>query len=80
MAIIALFLTCSKYQTFKNPKPALLEKLRESGPVPGDENGKKRGGEESAKKKKRVDKGVFCTAARLSALILICDNRLTWIN
>jgi transcription initiation factor TFIID/TFIIF subunit len=47
--------------TFKNPKPALLEKLRETGPVPGDENGlKKRGaaGEESAKKKKRVDKNV----------------------
>jgi hypothetical protein len=35
--------------------------LRETGPVPGDENGlKKRGaaGEESAKKKKRVDKNV----------------------
>ena len=31
--------------------------LRESGPVPGDENGKKRG-DESAKKKKRPDKGV----------------------
>ncbi|MCJ1411863.1 hypothetical protein MMC19_005955 [Ptychographa xylographoides] len=43
--------------TFKNPKPALLERLRESGPVPGDENGKKRG-EESAKKKKRPEKGV----------------------
>ncbi|KAJ5678008.1 Transcription initiation factor TFIID subunit 14 [Penicillium maclennaniae] len=47
---------------FKNPKPALLEKLRETGPVPGDENGmkNKRGatGEESAKKKKRTDKNV----------------------
>ncbi|MCJ1478808.1 hypothetical protein MMC13_007492 [Lambiella insularis] len=43
--------------SFKNPKPALLEKLRESGPVPGDENGKKRG-DESAKKKKRPDKGI----------------------
>ncbi|MCJ1247742.1 hypothetical protein MMC30_004957 [Trapelia coarctata] len=42
---------------FKNPKPALMERLRDSGPVPGDENGKKRG-DESAKKKKRPDKGV----------------------
>ncbi|OJJ50960.1 hypothetical protein ASPZODRAFT_138085 [Penicilliopsis zonata CBS 506.65] len=45
--------------TFKNPKPALLALLRESGPVPGDENGVKSkraaGGEESAKKKKKVD-------------------------
>ncbi|MCJ1420594.1 hypothetical protein MMC32_006952 [Xylographa parallela] len=53
----------NRYETkhvvaFKNPKAALLEKLRESGPVPGDENGKKRTGEESAKKKKRVDKGI----------------------
>lgn len=38
--------------------------LRESGPVPGDENGIKHkrpaGGEESAKKKKRTDKNVSC--------------------
>ena len=36
--------------------------LRESGPVPGDENGIKSkragGGEESSKKKKKVDKNV----------------------
>ncbi|KAJ5527261.1 hypothetical protein N7513_011420 [Penicillium frequentans] len=48
--------------TFKNPKPAFLNTLRESGSVPGDENGlKKRSavGEESAnKKKKRNDKNV----------------------
>jgi len=48
--------------TFKNPKPALLALLRESGPVPGDENGlkSKRGGtqDDGAKKKKRVDKNV----------------------
>ncbi|OQD74932.1 hypothetical protein PENDEC_c009G05964 [Penicillium decumbens] len=48
--------------TFKNPKPAFLERLRETGPVPGDENGMKakRGatGEESTKKKKRTDKNV----------------------
>ncbi|KAJ5101800.1 hypothetical protein NUU61_004022 [Penicillium alfredii] len=47
---------------FKNPKPAFLAALRESGPVPGDENGMKSkraaGGEESAKKKKRTDKNV----------------------
>ncbi|KGO74304.1 Uncharacterized protein PITC_019740 [Penicillium italicum] len=51
-----------KYETFKNPKPALMAALRESGPVPGDENGLKHkrpaGGEESAKKKKRTDKNV----------------------
>lgn len=55
-------------QTFKNPKPALLAALRESGPVPGDENGLKAkrpaGGEESAKKKKRTDKNVSGTDFR----------------
>ncbi|KAL1998746.1 hypothetical protein VTN02DRAFT_5639 [Thermoascus thermophilus] len=48
--------------TFRNPKPALLAALRESGPIPGDENGvkSKRSGvvEEGSKKKKRVDKNV----------------------
>ncbi|KAL2382915.1 hypothetical protein RJZ90_002948 [Blastomyces dermatitidis] len=48
--------------TFKNPKPALLNILREYGPVPGDENGvkSKRGGtqDEGSKKKKRIDKNV----------------------
>lgn len=47
---------------FKNPKPALLAALRESGPVPGDENGvkSKRGPaqEDSSKKRKKVDKNV----------------------
>lgn len=49
-------------KTFKNPKPALLAALRESGPVPGDENGMKAkraaGGDESLKKKKRTEKNV----------------------
>lgn len=49
-------------KTFKNPKPALLNVLREYGPVPGDENGvkSKRGGaqDEGSKKKKRIDKNV----------------------
>ncbi|KAL9123361.1 MAG: hypothetical protein Q9187_000088 [Circinaria calcarea] len=46
-------------EAFKNPKAGLLAALRESGPVPGDENGiKKRAGEESVKKKKRPDKGI----------------------
>ncbi|KAM5467468.1 transcription factor TFIIF complex subunit Tfg3 [Microsporum audouinii] len=45
--------------TFKNPKPQLLALLRESGPVPGDENGvKKRGQDDASKKKKRVDKNI----------------------
>lgn len=47
------------YQTFKNPKPALLAALKESGPTFGDENGvKAKRGDESSKKKKRSDKGV----------------------
>lgn len=46
-------------QTFKNPKPALMAILRESGPVPGDENGvKSKRGDEGSKKKKRIDKNV----------------------
>ena len=48
--------------TFKNPKPALLAALRETGPVPGDENGMKSkraaGGDEGSKKKKRTEKNV----------------------
>jgi len=49
--------------TFKNPKPALMDKLRESGPVPGDENGMKSkrsgpGADEAVKKKKRLDKNI----------------------
>lgn len=53
--------------TFKNPKPAFLQTLKESGPVPGDENGtakpKKSGGtkntaahhhdDDSSRKRKR---------------------------
>ncbi|KAL8694478.1 MAG: hypothetical protein Q9218_000891 [Villophora microphyllina] len=49
----------SSSQTFKNPKPNLLEKLKESGSVGGEENGvKSKRGDESAKKKKRSEKGV----------------------
>ena len=48
--------------TFKNPKPALMAALRETGPVPGDENGMKSkraaGGDEGSKKKKRTEKNV----------------------
>ncbi|KAK0507666.1 hypothetical protein JMJ35_009555 [Cladonia borealis] len=43
--------------TFKNPKPGLLAILKESGPVPGDANGIKNA-TDSAKKKKRPDKGI----------------------
>ncbi|RKF78172.1 Transcription initiation factor TFIID subunit 14 [Golovinomyces cichoracearum] len=43
----------AKHQvTFKNPSAALINILRESGSVPGDENGKKTG---SMKKKKGID-------------------------
>ncbi|KAL8938562.1 MAG: hypothetical protein Q9211_003151 [Gyalolechia sp. 1 TL-2023] len=46
--------------TFKNPKANLLEKLRESGPVGGEENGvKPKRADDSAKKnRKRPEKGV----------------------
>lgn len=48
--------------TFRNPKPALLSLLRQSGSVPGDENGVKSkrsaGGEESVKKKKKLEKNI----------------------
>lgn len=61
MELISICTLADRRQTFKNPKPALLDRLRESGPVPGDENGVKKrsgGGDESVKKKKRVDKNV----------------------
>ncbi|KAI4197291.1 MAG: hypothetical protein LQ350_006019 [Teloschistes chrysophthalmus] len=45
--------------TFKNPKANLLERLKESGSVAGEENGvKSKRGDESAKKKRRSEKGV----------------------
>ncbi|KAK2737567.1 hypothetical protein FQN57_007502 [Myotisia sp. PD_48] len=45
--------------TFKNPKPQLLALLRESGPVPGDENGvKSKRSDDISKRKKRVDKNI----------------------
>ena len=46
-----------RLQTFKSPKGALLERLKESGSVPGEANGIK-SRDESAKKKKRTEKGV----------------------
>lgn len=78
---LELMCKCAFLQTFKNPKPALLAILKESGPVPGDENGLKlkRGGahgDDSSKKKKRADKGVrlrLCEWLRSSIrLMLIC--------
>lgn len=38
--------------TFKNPSAALVNLLRESGPIPGEENGRKKG--DSDKKRKRA--------------------------
>ncbi|MCJ1372076.1 hypothetical protein MMC20_003297 [Loxospora ochrophaea] len=43
--------------TFKNPKPALMSMLGESGKVPGEENGVKKKGNDAAKKRKS-EKGV----------------------
>ena len=62
---------------FKNPKPHLLAALKQSGPVPGEqENGtiksSKRagggGGDESIKKKKKLEKNV-CS---FLLLLLLC--------
>lgn len=52
--------TLTIIQTFKNPKPELLSLLRESGPVPGDENGagKGAGAKGADAKKKRPTKNV----------------------
>ncbi|MCJ1355942.1 MAG: hypothetical protein MMC33_005935 [Icmadophila ericetorum] len=44
--------------TFKNPKPGLLTVLKESGSVPGDENGVKKRDEAAKKKSKKSDKGI----------------------
>lgn len=47
----------AKHQVvFKNPNAALLELLRKSGPVPGDDgvNGRKKGAAEGDKKRKRA--------------------------
>jgi len=60
LVLIALDISIDKpglYQIFKNPKAPLLAILKESGPVPGEANGVK-SRDESAKKKKRPDKGV----------------------
>ena len=67
-------------QVFKNPKPALLTILKESGPVPGDTNGVK-GRDESAKKKKRPDKGV--SPSFFSTLLGFNGNnanRVSWVQ
>ncbi|KZF26600.1 SAS complex, SAS5 subunit/transcription initiation factor IID, subunit 14 [Xylona heveae TC161] len=49
--------------TFKNPKPNLLALLKESGPVPGDENGFKpkrsaKHDEDTTKKKRKSEKSI----------------------
>ncbi|KAI9842165.1 MAG: hypothetical protein M1837_007452 [Sclerophora amabilis] len=46
---------------FKNPKPGLMQALKESGPVPGEENGLKKKGkheDDVAKKRKRGGQNV----------------------
>ncbi|KAI9853564.1 MAG: hypothetical protein M1824_001089 [Vezdaea acicularis] len=54
--------------TFKNPRPALIEKLRESGPVPGDENGTKAkiAGMEKKKSSSSKQKGQAVDMERLA--------------
>ena len=63
-------------QTFKNPKAGLLAMLKESGPVPGDTNGVK--GADSAKKKRRPDKGVCFLTLFLFSISLSFSARLCW--
>jgi transcription initiation factor IIF auxiliary subunit len=41
--------------SFKNPSAALINLLRDSGPVPGDENGAKRKGGEKVPRKKTIN-------------------------
>lgn len=69
--------------TFKNPKPELIQALKESGSVPGEENGaRSRSSLPSAKKKK--DKAVsisdkrFCFA--VIARPLSCMSNEEWIR
>lgn len=56
-------------QTFKNPKGELLERLRDSGPVPGDENGAKPT-KDPLKKKSRANKNVSIISLFLPISIL----------
>jgi hypothetical protein len=71
-------------QTFKNPKPALLNALRESGPVPGDENGVKAkraaGGDEGSKKRKKTEKNVSCFHPQELGWDVADDDRSTWTD
>ena len=55
VCVAKYLLTLPTPQTFKNPKPALAAALAESGSM---ENGIKKKGDESAKKKKRTQQGV----------------------
>lgn len=72
--LIALTLAAPA-QTFKNPKPALAAALAESGPM---ENGIKKKGDESAKKKKRSDRGVNNIAHEHLRTWLTRRCRSTW--
>ena len=67
-------------KTFKNPKPALAQALAETGSM---ENGiKKKGVDDSAKKKKRVQQGgvsALHLGTSLGIPIVLTDCRgLTW--
>ena len=49
-------------------KPGLMNILKESGPVPGEENGVKKRKDEEGKKRKRGDKNVSPLRSRLTQL------------
>ena len=67
-------------QSFKNPKGPLLPLLRETGPVPGDENGaKKRGGagDETSGKKNKKEKIVSTPSSCMFLFLLGGAHELT---
>lgn len=71
--------TSSSTQTFKNPKPELMERLRQSGPVPGDANGVTPS-KEAAKKKGRKDKSVslFLRTPLMRTFHTVDDYPTSW--
>lgn len=63
---------------FKGAKGAVVEELRKSGPIPGEVNGVK--GVDSAKKKKRPDKGIDMDKLAENLQKLSEDNLLTVVQ
>jgi len=68
---------------FKNPKGEVLERLRESGPVPGEENGAKGAGagaaKSDAKKKRPTTKNVSASFALYECEAILSGRQLIWL-